>query len=264
MAEYIFSSSQHFSELERLQTLERAFDPATEQRLRSTGVTANWCCLEVGAGAGSITQWLAARVGPGGKVTAVDLDTRFIQTLTLPNVEIISGDVRQAAFAPGTFDLIHVRYVLIHIPDVEAVLTQLFSWLKPGGWLVLEEPDFGATRSTDSTTASGQSFDRVNQAVIQMFANRGLNHEFGVKLPGLLQKFDLELVSVDSDAHLANGGSRIAKLLKMSTQQLAQTYLETGKVTQVDLDHYGQLADDPLAWAIYYATVGVVAQKLQP
>lgn len=36
--------------------------------------------LDVGAGGGSISQWLCDRVGPEGSVVAVDADTRFLDS----------------------------------------------------------------------------------------------------------------------------------------------------------------------------------------
>jgi hypothetical protein len=38
---------------------------------------------------------------------------------------------------------VHVRAVLMHIPDRMAALRRMVSWLAPGGWLVAEEADFG-------------------------------------------------------------------------------------------------------------------------
>ncbi|MGV0023793.1 hypothetical protein [Phormidesmis priestleyi] len=86
MSPYIFTDSQHTKELERLQAIEQVFDPASHRRIQATGITTNWRCLEVGAGAGSITQWMAAVVGEKGKVVAIGLDTRFVSNIQLSNV----------------------------------------------------------------------------------------------------------------------------------------------------------------------------------
>jgi tRNA A58 N-methylase Trm61 len=80
-SQYVFTGSQHSREFERLQAIEQVFDPASQRRIQSTGITERWRCLEVGAGAGSMTRWLAAAVGESGKVVAVDLDIRFVANL---------------------------------------------------------------------------------------------------------------------------------------------------------------------------------------
>ncbi|WP_218596646.1 hypothetical protein [Chroogloeocystis siderophila] len=42
----------------------------------------------------SITQWLAVIVGSDGKVTAVDVDPRFMANIQRSNVEVIKADIR--------------------------------------------------------------------------------------------------------------------------------------------------------------------------
>src|SRR5437588_12538585 len=72
----------------RLELLEGCFDPGTIRRLEATGVRPGWRCLEVGGGGGSITRWLCERVGVLGRVTVVDIDTRFLEELDYPNLEV--------------------------------------------------------------------------------------------------------------------------------------------------------------------------------
>ena len=92
-SQYIFTDAQRSREWERLQAIEQIFDPASQRRIQLTGMTQRWRCLEVGAGAGSITRWLAAAVGEDGHVTAVDLDTRFVADLKQPNIEVLEADI---------------------------------------------------------------------------------------------------------------------------------------------------------------------------
>lgn len=259
-SQYVFNNVRDSAEFVRLQAIELIFDRSTQRRITSTGISEGWRCLEVGAGAGSIARWLSAVVGEKGKVVAVDLDTRFIENINLPNVEVIKADIQTLALEDQGFDLIHARYLLIHILDFRLALTRILQLLKPNGWLVLEEPDFSAARAIAGKDL--ESVNRVNQFIWKMFKNRGLDYAFGVKLPTILQEFDLHLLSVESDNHLANGGTGIANMMKMSALQLAEKYISTGKSTQEDIEKYCLFAEDQSAWAIYYATVGVVAQKL--
>ncbi|MER3434900.1 MAG: SAM-dependent methyltransferase [Leptolyngbya sp. ERB_1_1] len=259
MSQYVFTDVQQVRELERLQTIEQVFDPATRARIQATGITANWHCLEVGAGAGSIAQWLAAVVGEQGKVVAVDLDTRFVERFQLPNLEVLQADIRHSPLENHSFDLIHARYVLIHIPDFQAALTRMLNLLKPGGWIVIEEPDFSAARAIVGEAC--QSVDRVNRSILKMFANRGMDYALGVHLPALFQNPGLQRLIVENDVPLSSGGSAVATVMKMSAIQLAQKYISTGEATQEDIEQYCLFADNPNTWAIYYATVGVSAQK---
>ncbi|PSM47987.1 SAM-dependent methyltransferase [Chroococcidiopsis sp. CCALA 051] len=249
-------------ELARLQAIERVFDPASRQRIQATGISPNWCCLEVGAGAGSIARWMAEIVGENGKVVAVDLNTRFVAKSKRANIEIIESDIRHLALKSQSFDLIHTRYVLIHVPEFQVALAKMLDLLKPGGWIVIEEPDFSAARAIAGNEAACQSMNRVNEAIAQMFASRGMDYAFGVKLPTIFQQLNLQELSVENDTPLAPGGSGIATVMKMSAERLADKYIATGKATQQDIERYCQIAEDPQSWAIYYSTIGATARKV--
>ncbi len=261
MSDYIFTDSQHRQELERLQAIEQFCDPASRRIIQTTGITTNWRCLEVGAGAGSIAQGMASVVGAAGQVVAVDLNTRFLNQINLPNLRVLEADIRELPLENASFDLVHARYVLIHIADFQVALSRMLALLKPGGWLVLEEPDFSAARAIIGEATACQSVDRVNQAIWQMFTDRNMDYALGVKLPAILQSHGLQPIRVENDAHLANGGSSMAQVMKLSALQLAEPYIATGKATRADLEQYCWLAEDPKAWAIYYATIRVSLQN---
>ena len=260
-SQYIFTDAQRSREWERLQAIEQIFDPASQRRIQLTGMTQRWRCLEVGAGAGSITRWLAAAVGEDGHVTAVDLDTRFVADLKQPNIEVLEADIRQVPLEEDAFDLVHARCVLLHIADFQAALTRMVQLLKPGGWMVLEEPDFSAARAVVGEPAACEAVERVNQAILQMFADRGMDSALGIKLPAIVRRLGLQQRCVENEALLTNGGWGVATMMKMSTLQLAEKYIATGAATQKDLEEYCQFAENQSAWAIYHAMIGVVAQK---
>ncbi|WP_088894021.1 class I SAM-dependent methyltransferase [Leptolyngbya ohadii] len=260
-SQYVFTDARYAEELERLQAIERVFDPATQKRIEATGIAAGWRCLEVGAGAGSITQWMAAIVGDTGQIVVIDLDTRFVASLESSNTEILKADIRHLPLQNHFFDLIHARYVLIHLPDFEVALMRMLDLLKPGGWLVLEEPDFAAARAIVGEDRVCLSADRVNCAILKMFEQRGMQGDLGARLPALLRKHGIQQLTVENDAPLSCGGSGIAIVMKKSAMQLADKYIATGAATQEDIEQYCQFAEDPETWGIYYATVGIIARK---
>jgi ubiquinone/menaquinone biosynthesis C-methylase UbiE len=130
-------------ERRRLELFAERLDPLTVRRIKTLELAPGARCLEVGGGLGSMARWLCEYVGPAGRVTATDLDTGFLSELSLPNLEVLRHDVTSDEFPDGSFDLVHVRAVLMHIPDRMAVLRRMVSWLAPGGWLLAEDCDFG-------------------------------------------------------------------------------------------------------------------------
>lgn len=100
-----------------------------------------WRCLEAGAGAGSIARWLCSQVGPTGRVLAVDLDTRFLDHLDEPNFDVAQMDLRTDELPRDTFDLVHARALLMHVPQREQVSDALVAAVRPGGVLPVEDAD---------------------------------------------------------------------------------------------------------------------------
>jgi SAM-dependent methyltransferase len=104
---YRLAAGREQAEDERLDLLEHLFDPGS--RRRRDLVQPGWRCLEVGAGRGSMAAWLAERAGPAGQVVATDIDTRYLQRLGLPNLQVVQHNILDDpldALGPGSFDLV--------------------------------------------------------------------------------------------------------------------------------------------------------------
>lgn len=259
--EYVFDDTRYQAELVRLRAIEAVFDPPTKIRLESTGLSKGWRYLELGPGAGSIMRWLGEKAGPDGRVTAVEINPRFLDVREAPNIDVLKADIREMNFERNQFDLIHGRYVLLHIPNYQSVLEKLLETLKPGGWLVLEEPDFSAARPIHGPKHLCRPLEKVNHAIYQMYRKLGIDHAAGLKLPAALQALGMENLRVDNDAPLAHGGSGVARMMRMSAEQLRDKYIATNEVTAEDVDAYCEFAENPYTWAIYYSTIAVTAQS---
>ena len=159
-------------ETQRLRSLEAEFDPGTCRLLDSLGVVDGWHCLEVGAGAGSIARWMAERTAPGGRVIAVDLDLRHMNSARFGNLETRALDIVVDDIGEAVFDLVHARAVLEHIPARQAALRRIVSALKPGGWLLVEDFDLGAAMAaalTPHMPADPDLCKRMMSAIAALF-----------------------------------------------------------------------------------------------
>src|SRR5215212_3622133 len=85
---YVLDSVEADRELNRIRAIEADWGPKTTRHLSELGVAPGWKCLEVGAGGGGVARWLAERVGEAGRVVATDINTRFLDSINLPNVEV--------------------------------------------------------------------------------------------------------------------------------------------------------------------------------
>jgi SAM-dependent methyltransferase len=188
--------------------------------------------------------WMGEVVGLAGQVVAVDFDPKFLSEAARPNMTVMRADIRTAQLPQQSFELVHARYVLIHLPDYEVALMKMFDSLKPGGRLVLEEPDFSASRGITGDEQGLASLCKINQAIEQMYATRRMDYALGLKLPVLMQRRGLQCLTVENDVPLSMGGSGMATVMKMSAEQLREKYLATGVVGRSDLERYCRFADD--------------------
>ncbi|KAG5731581.1 hypothetical protein E4T56_gene3793 [Termitomyces sp. T112] len=96
--------------------------------------------LEIGCGS---CAWAiqAAEVYPEAIVNAIDKSA--LPPRPLPsNIRFMQLDVTESLpFEPASFDIIHARYVFVHLPNWKNVLENVISLLKPKGWLWIEEID---------------------------------------------------------------------------------------------------------------------------
>src|SRR5204862_4966475 len=140
---YFFDDAETAREGARLRLIEEAYDPTTHALLERLGVDVGWRCAEIGAGAGSIAAWLGERVGPVGRVVAIDRDIRHLGWIDAPNITVRACDIVADDLERGQFDLVHFRGLLEHVRDVDRALRQMTDSLAPGGWLLGEGGDFG-------------------------------------------------------------------------------------------------------------------------
>jgi ubiquinone/menaquinone biosynthesis C-methylase UbiE len=105
--------------------------------------------LEVGCGTGEDAIALANRVGNSGKVTAIDRSQTMLkdaisstQKLSLP-IEFVLADAQQLPFPDHSFDAARVDRTLQHIPHPAGVIAEMVRVVRPGGWMVAMEPDWG-------------------------------------------------------------------------------------------------------------------------
>ena len=97
---YVFDTAAD-AERRRLEAQTELWDPFTFRVLSTTGVTAGWRRLEIGAGTGSVAAWLVDRVGPAGLVVATDVETRWLEPLASPNLVVRHHNVIGALLRHG-------------------------------------------------------------------------------------------------------------------------------------------------------------------
>lgn len=241
---FAFGSKDEF-ERERLGLLESFHDPQTIRRLEGFGVIKGWNCLEAGAGKGSIAIWLANRVGRTGKVVATDIDTRFLQDLSVQNLEVRTHDITKDNLEEAQYDFVHCRALLAHLPEPENVLERMTNALKKGGWMFIEEPDYGLSEAIDPNYPSAAIFNNVIPAMLNAMQRRGvLNPYCGRRVRSLIENLGFLEVGHEALAFVCRGGETWARMQAMTVQTAAPPMITAGIVTQEQIEVMMRLYQD--------------------
>jgi SAM-dependent methyltransferase len=248
MSTYVFDQAWQ-KERDRLGALESLFDQSSRRLLTGLGLSAGWRCLEVGGGGGSLARWLADQVGPTGHVLATDLDTRFLDGHDRSNLEVRRHNIVTDPVDESTFDLIHARAVLVHLPDREEVLKRLVTALRPGGWLLIEDVDFGGPTAAalaqyvSAPTPIQAAMEKIYLAVAAVFTSSGADPCYGARLTGTLAGAGLANVGAELHAPVVNGGNE--QWTRGTIQQLSERMVSTGLVTAEDIDAFLAISAQP-------------------
>lgn len=235
------------AERERLRHLAATLDPGTQRRMRALGIAPGWRCLEIGAAEGSMTRWMAERVGPGGSVVAADIDLRFLDGLGLANVEVRALDVRSDPLEVGAFDLAYCRTLLLHLPDPDAALAKMARALRPGGWLLAEDSDMCVHASADPDHPDAELYEDFHRRVwAHLRAHKLFDTRFGRTLPPRLRALGLDRIGFEATASFQAGGDPGAELQRRSLgENLGPMLVEHAVVSREELDRVLALYADP-------------------
>jgi SAM-dependent methyltransferase len=103
--------------------------------------------LDVGCGTGDDLRSLADIVGPEGRVVGIDVSEHLVaearrRTRDQPAIEVVTADAHAMPFGVGEFSATRADRVLMHVEDPAAVLAQMAGSTRPGGRMVVVEPDW--------------------------------------------------------------------------------------------------------------------------
>jgi ubiquinone/menaquinone biosynthesis C-methylase UbiE len=125
---------------------EREAEEAPGAALDAIGIAKGANVADIGAGVGFFTWRLAARIGPEGKVYAVDIQQGMLDQLRknmaerkLANYEAVLGTEDDPHLPAGRVDLALLVDVYHEFSQPQAMLRKIRAALKPDGRLVLLE-----------------------------------------------------------------------------------------------------------------------------
>jgi SAM-dependent methyltransferase len=257
MPEYVLDHHQE-GERERLALMSRLLDPVHRGHVERLGVGPGVRTLEVGCGNGSLSAWLAGRVAPGGRAVAVDLDLSLVDA-DVPGLELRQGDILAGPVEPGNFDLVTARAVLHHVGDAEAAVVNLVASARPGGAVLLIEPDF-----LPVSVAEPPEIRAFWAGWLAWSREQGIDYFIGRRLPGMLSGLGLQDVRASAETAHYNGGSAWAVYWRQTITEMRPRLVASGKLDDRSIDTFLAHCADPAWWTqtiAFTAAAGHVRDK---
>ena len=262
--DYILLSN---AERERLQLQARVWQADTERLLDEIGLETGWNCLDVGCGAMGVLGPLSRRVGRNGRVTGLEMDAKlmaaaqqYINEEGLINVTLKQGDANQSGLSPESFDLVHERFVLPHVADPAALLQEMIRLTKPGGIVIIQEPD----HSSWNLWPYSQKWPRLLHILESALALRG-DINIGRRTFHLARQAGLSNVQLRAGVVALQDAHPYMKMPMMAAAAMRPHMLAAGLVTEDELDDlladFEQRTADPETIMITFTTTQVWGRK---
>jgi trans-aconitate methyltransferase len=247
---YLFDNASEREARARMGALAAQHNDATFRYMEKCGIAPGWNCLEIGAGDGSVARWMAAKVGPAGRVLATDIDPRFVlqhRSANPANMDVRVHDIVTGSLPEDAFDLIHARLVLVWLPERLTVLDRLVKAVKPGGWLLIEDYDTQLVPSELATPdpADAAKFAKMKHALFELQTRSGLGHTYARELHDRLRERGLMQVQSYGAIITFTGGSPGADLQRANFRQVHNAVIEAGLVTEAEFQEVMSLLSDP-------------------
>lgn len=256
-------------EVERLCRQHDVWREDTTQFIDKLGIGAGQRVLELGCGIGLTLPYLAERVGADGNVVAIDVSPRYVaharrraQDACLDNIQVIEGNIIEDDLPiSGPFDVIFTRWLFSFIPDISALLARLRGLLKPDGVIGILDYNHDGKR----LHPRAPMFDRVNQAMVDMYRQNGGNPWVSCELPGALHNSGYRCEGVYSYHKSGLSDSLVYQWIQMLADSQGPNLVSKGILEEAEWRAYlaerDQYQPDPATIIFSPILVGIVAMR---
>jgi SAM-dependent methyltransferase len=147
ISRYVLDGSDE--DLRRLLGISEVMADHTRATVMRTGIQPGWSAIECGCGPLGALGVLAELVGLRGRVVGIDFHEASVlrcrsvlSMLSVDNGEVVVADIHEvdANELGAPFDLAYSRCFLMHQSDPVATLAAMARLVRPGGWIVAQEP----------------------------------------------------------------------------------------------------------------------------
>jgi SAM-dependent methyltransferase len=218
-------------ERERIALIGSVFDEFSRRRIRDLGPLAGKRCLDVGAGPGTVTAWLANECGVHGEVIGLDRDITLLEEADFPGVIAWQADIESGpphTFPTSGFDLIHARLTICHLPGRERVLEQLVRWLNPGGWILISD-----VINTMQACAAGHALGNMTRAFDEaLLQTLGSDLNYAKIYPAPLRDLGMVDIGMAADLPIIRSDQATGRFWQLTFEAMRAEILGTGIIDE--------------------------------
>lgn len=233
----------------RLEVLTRLTWSSSARFLQKQGCLDGMHCLELGCGAGAVSQVLLALLGDKGRLTGFDIDSESIalakKNVNEPAANFTVMDLEKDSLpSEPVYDLIYCRLILEHLSDPMAVISRLNKQLKPGGVFVVQDADCHDFLHWPENAAY-QQYAKLLTALIK---KQGGCPQLGRQLPSIFRRSGFTDINfeVEHPIYVEGEGKQFPIMtLEAIREGLLKEKLLSEKEYSVLLDKLSQFCSDP-------------------
>jgi ubiquinone/menaquinone biosynthesis C-methylase UbiE len=240
--------------------LSTILDGFTRERLTEASIAGGDVCWEIGAGNGSIAEWMAERVGPTGHVLATDTKPQHIRS-SHEQMAVMKHDVTKDAPPLGSADLVHARLVYAHLPSRLDALAVVADVLAPGGALVIEDwGQWSGPLLFSPIPHAAEIYARYQRALLDVFRSFGNDPGWAVSTAAAMTAVGLIDVDTAVSAQTWRGATAGCLLPLVVSTELRTPLLACG-ATADGLDALPQIMRHPDTLVLGNVTVSTIGRR---
>ena len=259
---------QSLAEQERLRQQPQQLEAEARWLLDRLGIQHGWRALDMGCGPRGILDLLAERVGAQGRVVGLDRDEASVRLASafaaergLANVEVVHGDARASGLPQESFDVAHMRLVLVNVPEPDRVVAALTALVRPGGVVAVHEADYVSHFCEPPVEA----WSRLFRAYATYARDRGIDLHVGRRVPALLRAAGVMDIQVNPVVHVYPPGHPRRPIFLQFVENVrerlvGQGLLRAGEVTDL-VDSVRCHLDDPRTLVVSHLFFQVWGRK---
>ncbi|KAL0486087.1 hypothetical protein AKO1_001774 [Acrasis kona] len=150
-------------------------------------------------------------------------------------VESLQDAHKNNSIPQGSLDCIFIRWVLLYSNTVEQDLTQLVSWLKPGGKLVIQDYNHDSLRVFPTEPA----FERMTKAVCDALTKQKGDPHVATKIPQLFHhNANTQVESIICNVQSGLNKSDIWEWFGSFCKAHSKTFIEVGVIDKSECERF--------------------------